>query len=71
VRRRERLAASIQSYADAMVGAGLAVDAELAQAGVEHLLAGEAAPWVGEPLTAHQNQSTSLLTPAEVISAFP
>jgi predicted transcriptional regulator len=43
VRRRERLAAQIQTYAEAMAGTLLDLDPELEEAGVEHLLEGEAA----------------------------
>jgi plasmid stability protein len=44
VRRRERLAAQILTYAEAMAGTALDLDSELEVAGVEHLLEGEAAP---------------------------
>ncbi len=43
LRRKKRLAADIQAYAEAMAGTALDLDANLEAAGVEHLLTDEAA----------------------------
>jgi predicted transcriptional regulator len=43
-RRRERVAAEIRAYTEAMAGTAVDLDADLEAAGVERLLAGETAP---------------------------
>jgi len=43
LRRKGRVAAEIQAYAEAMAGTALDLDANLEAAGVDHLLAEEAA----------------------------